>query len=191
MSTRKQKQRLEEVFRNLYARSTGAVAFSCNAAFGQKIDLTNTKTKLFQDSQRLPRALYFIGGARAQNDLSLKITNYCTAFETLFSTSQAELAHQLSERISFFLASDSDERMLIYRKIKEAYSLRSKVVHGSTIPNSTINKLYEVTLNCDHFARELIKLVMTNQTCVDLFELNQKEFEEKLVKLVLSGTHLK
>ena len=110
MSTRKQKQRLEEVFRNLYARSTGAVAFSCNAAFGQKIDLTNTKTKLFQDSQRLPRALYFIAGARAQNDLSLKITNYCTAFETLFSTSQAELAHQLSERISFFLAKYSITR---------------------------------------------------------------------------------
>ena len=162
----------------------------CNSAFGQKIDLTNTKTKLSQDSQRLPRALYFIGAARAQGDLSLKITNYCTAFETLFSTSQAELAHQLSERISFFLASNSEERTDIYRKIKEAYGLRSKVVHGNTIPNSTVNKLDEVTFRCDHYARELIKLVMANQTCVELFKLNQKEFEEELVRLVLSGTHL-
>ena len=62
-------------------------------------------TKVVKAEGRLSRALYFIGAARGSRDLGVKMMHYCTALETLFSTSQAELAHQLSERLAHFIES--------------------------------------------------------------------------------------
>ena len=47
---------------------------------------------------RLPRALYFLQGARSMGDLPHKVANYCTSFEALVSTSSTELAHQVSRK---------------------------------------------------------------------------------------------
>lgn len=79
---------------------------------------------------RLSRAFYLVNAARGERDIAIKVAHYCTAFETLFATSQTELAHQLSERIACFLYSNVEERLSAYRRIKNAYGLRSKVVHG-------------------------------------------------------------
>lgn len=53
----------------------------------------------------------------------------CQGLETLFSTSQAELAYQLSERLSCYLYETVDERLTHYRKVKAAY--------GSTVEDSS------------------------------------------------------
>lgn len=52
---------------------------------------------------RTGRAMQFITAARHARDLAFKITHYCSALETLFTTDVNELAHKLSERVAFFL----------------------------------------------------------------------------------------
>lgn len=43
-------------------------------------------------SDRLTRAFIFLQTARSEHDLSLKVAHYCSAFESLFSSSAAELS---------------------------------------------------------------------------------------------------
>lgn len=80
---------------------------------------------------RLDRAFYFIQAARASNEPAIKVANYCTALEALFSNDSQELSHKLAERISWMLCAGPEERLDTFRRIKAAYGVRSKVVHGS------------------------------------------------------------
>ena len=59
-------------------------------------------TNLRQDITRITRAFYFLQSARVCDDIGTKISQYCTAFECLFSVSNSELKHRLSETIAFF-----------------------------------------------------------------------------------------
>jgi len=45
---------------------------------------------------RSGRAMQFVVAARRAPDLAFKVANYCSAFETLFTTESTELAHKLA-----------------------------------------------------------------------------------------------
>ena len=59
---------------------------------------------------RVGRALVFIKQARESINLAFRISNYCSALETLFSTDSVELSHKLSERTAYFLSDDLNKR---------------------------------------------------------------------------------
>lgn len=109
-------------------------------------------TQLTSRHPRISRAIYLIDAARGQSDIAIKVSHYCSAFESLFSTSQAELAHQLSERLSCFLYETVEERLKHYRKVKAAYGLRSKVVHGG---RSRLNTERREGSRCYRYVRVL------------------------------------
>jgi hypothetical protein len=110
---------------------------------------------------RLDRAIRFLQQARSSDDLGQKIANYCSFFEALLSTSSAELSHQLSERAAFFLSNSPSERLRLFREIKKAYGIRSKIVHGDILSTSAIASLVDIAGSCDRTARALmLKIIL-------------------------------
>ena len=63
-----------------------------------------------------------------------KLVDYLIAAEALFLSDMTdkptESTHRLSERVALFLGKSIDERKQIFRFFKQAYSLRSAIVHG-------------------------------------------------------------
>lgn len=70
---------------------------------------------------RFGRALQFINSARHSPNITIKISQYCSALETLFTTDSAELSHKLSERVAFFLAQAGFNRVDVFKTVKAAY----------------------------------------------------------------------
>ena len=124
---------------------------------------------------RLSRAIRFLQQARGSDDLGLKIANYCSFFEALLSTSSTELSHQLSERVAFFLSDQPQERLRLFREVKKAYGVRSKIVHGDILSSSTISSLSRVSEQCDKVARALLLKVVYDDDLVDLFNKGSSE----------------
>ncbi|MDR5860702.1 hypothetical protein FZZ93_07450 [Halomonas eurihalina] len=115
-------------------------------------------TALKKHLGRLTVANHHIREARNNRDIGFKIANYCSFFETLFSTDSSELSHQLSQRVSFFLSKQPTERIHHYTLLKKAYSIRSKAVHGDML-DSKQKELKKISQHCDQLARDcLIKI---------------------------------
>jgi len=114
----------------------------------------------------------------------MKVAHYCAAFETLFATSQTELAHQLSERVACYLWQSHEERLLGYRRLKAAYALRSKVVHGSTIRAEKVADAVDISEYCDQVARHLFARIVTAPDALRLFERESEDFDEEMLRLI-------
>jgi hypothetical protein len=141
-------------------------------------------TQLVKGTSRIALSVYHITGARFDPDIGLKVSNYCSALEALFSTSQAELAHQLSERLAFFIASSNEERLSIYKKAKQAYTVRSKIVHGTTIRESDIDNIKELSEFCDRSLRKTITKILSNQGLREIIEGNSDKLDSYMIDLI-------
>lgn len=131
------------------------------------------------EANRMNRAYYFTDLARLNFDIGTKVSLYCSAFECLFSVSNGELRHRLSETIANYLESDFDLKKEVYTKVKTIYDLRSTVTHGSGISKKLINneavKLKEIGTNCDEILRRCFTKIMTDQNLVDLYIENNNQ----------------
>ncbi len=142
-------------------------------------------TRLSRETTRTERALYFLQTARNYYDLGLKIAAYCSGFEALFSTSQAELAHQLSERVACFVAEERSNRLPIYRQIKEAYGIRSRIIHGGILRPSAIDKLPDIASNCDEFMRMIMVKILRDDETRKVFEARPEDLDEYMLTRLL------
>ena len=140
-------------------------------------------TKVVKDETRITRALYFVLAARGSTDLGIKIMHYCTALETLFSTSQAELAHQLSERIAHFSESKPDKRIETYRMMKKAYTLRSKITHGSAFPAKDFDDLLNLSVACDDLLRRSFKRMSSDHDMAKMFGIEAR-LDDYFIELI-------
>jgi hypothetical protein len=61
--------------------------------------------------------LYGTGG---RGDVQVRIANYCSALESLFSNDTTELTHKLSERVSWFIGEDAANRISTFHRVKKA-----------------------------------------------------------------------
>ncbi|MET3536423.1 HEPN domain-containing protein [Chryseobacterium limigenitum] len=115
---------------------------------GQKLNNHN-------DLSRFARSNMFLNEARKQSTLPLKITNYISFFECLFSTTSVEISHQVSERISFFLNryDQNIKKIEIYKIIKSCYAIRSKYIHGDKLENK-----HKELINLQSFSNQIDKL---------------------------------
>jgi hypothetical protein len=144
-------------------------------------------TQLVSGSKRISRASYFVQAARSSWDLTIKVANYCSAMEAMFASSQAELAHQLSERVACYLGDSLDARLDVYRQVKEAYGIRSKVVHGSTVKEGEAPKIIQAANNCDLIMREVLVRVIGDAGESAVFDLAAPEFDKYFQERVFSG----
>jgi hypothetical protein len=124
---------------------------------------------------RVDRAMNFLQQARSADDLGQKIANYCSFFECLLSTSSAELSHQLSERAAFFLTDDPADRLRIFRDMKKAYGVRSKIVHGDILSPNAISGLVQISKHCDDTARALVRKILHHPVLDDLMTTGSNE----------------
>lgn len=140
-----------------------------------------------KDNSRIGRALTWINAARGSPINSIRVANFCTAFETLFSTTQNEIAHQLSERIAIFLHPEKQERLETYQSLKRAYELRSRIIHGSTTSESVMKNPVVIASQCEDFARKIISKIIENDSIFEMFNKSNDSLSTDLLNMVLTG----
>jgi Apea-like HEPN len=138
----------------------------------------HTKT----NSTRYSRAFGHVGRAQSTTLFSEKITFYCSALEALLATQQAELSHQIAERVALISSVDPEQRMQNYRFLKECYSFRSKYIHGSPISDIGDGKMAEMSTKLDAAVRDAVEAVfndealaaaLSDQTALDNYMLQK------------------
>jgi len=143
-------------------------------------------TRLQKGIDRVSIVFYFLQSARSNSDLAIRIVDYCTCFEALFSTSTAELSHQLAERIALFIGDSSKERRDIFNKIKEAYGIRSRIIHGDLLTPSKINRLYNISETCDNFLRRILYKLFLDIELSNIFSTPPNELDDYFLDLILA-----
>jgi hypothetical protein len=149
---------------------------------GGKYPLKNPLTK---DIGRLGRASYFCRVARATSQLPLKILNYCTVLECLFTSDSSEVTHKVAERLAYFLGADSTERRYYYHLAREAYRIRSKAIHGQAI-RSTVEDMERISSGMDEAIRLIFLDCEEGKGHFKFFEIDDKNFEAEFNDLILS-----
>jgi hypothetical protein len=124
---------------------------------------------LNKNFSRVSRGLLFVNQAREARNLAYKISNYCSALETVFSTDSAELSHKLSERIAYFLQNDFN-KLTTFKLIKKAYSVRSKLTHGDTLDHRQIKVLDEISFEIDVILRFSFNKILKDQNLLTIFD---------------------
>jgi hypothetical protein len=109
------------------------------------------------------------------------------AFETLFSTSQAEHAHQLSERVACFLFETITDRLSNYHKVKAACGFRSKVVHGSTLKERNLPDAVTMSEYCDQFPEPSSVDCLPRRPLVSCLNSKPQAFHDRMLSLIFSG----
>ncbi|HZE62360.1 MAG TPA: hypothetical protein VE056_00690 [Pyrinomonadaceae bacterium] len=135
---------------------------------------------------RTMRAFYWIQAGRAAGGLGERIASFCTAMESLFATSSSELAHQLAERMAVFLSDQPEERLQVYRQVKTAYRLRSKVVHGDLLRQSMEDELIESSMGCDDLLRQAIQKAAANKEARKALDGSNESLDRYFMELLLT-----
>ena len=94
----------------------------------------------YNSHDRINRAWIFILKARSTSFLPDKIASYIAVLECLFTTSNEEVSHKVSERVAFYLGGTKDEKAAIFKKVREGYSVRSKYLHGQQLEKKHSNR---------------------------------------------------
>ena len=123
---------------------------------------------LFKNAARLHRVVFFLQAARAQDRLPLRIAHYCTCFETLFTTDSIEVSHKVAERMARFLGTTPEERQRIYDQVKDAYGIRSSVVHGELLSKRFAN-VEPNSVECDRLLRSTIRRILLDPSLLEMF----------------------
>jgi hypothetical protein len=105
-----------------------------------------------------------------------------TVFEAVLSTDKNEITHQIAERTAYLLEKGEDQRYKTYRRMKQLYNTRSRVVHGDVE-----NKVGAITT--DRLRLDARITVVPKQDVSDAFEicmrvLGQVLLEPRLVSLL-------
>lgn len=125
---------------------------------------------------RFERALFYVQIARSNDDLSLKISEYCSTLESLLSTNPNEIAHQLSERVAILIGQNKSDRNQIYREIKKAYGIRSKIVHGAKISDKEIKGIPQLSRKLDSYLR-IVFLKISDDEYWPIFKSDNQEID--------------
>lgn len=136
-----------------------------------------------REAKRISRAIYFTSVARSVGDLGVKIVNYCTALETLFSTDAAELTHKVSQRTAVFMGGTIDAKVATYDLMKKAYGVRSKVVHGEGLANEASERIASISQSVDGLVRSVLVKILSSDEIASTFELNKEDLDRHYLRL--------
>ena len=101
------------------------------------------------------------------------------ALEALFSEGASELAHQVSERAASLLEPPGEGRIERYRKLKEVYRLRSKIVHGAQPIRPAwardVQQFTGLLRDAEDVVREALRHVLTRPDITSIFCASSSE----------------
>ena len=152
------------------------------------LSTTNSSDRTFmldKSVHRSGRAMQFIHAARISTNLAYRISHYCSALETLFSNDAAELSHKLSERTAFFLSAHGFNRREVFRKIKQAYTVRSKLTHGDILKQKQIDELPEISCLCDVYLRTIMNAIFGDERLREIFDVKRDAVETYFEEMIL------
>lgn len=138
---------------------------------------------LEKNFSRINRGLIFVKQAREARNLAYKISNYCSALETIFSTDNVELSHKLSERVSFFLK-DEFNILETFKNVKKSYAVRSKLTHGDTLDAKQIEILDDISIKIDNILRISINKIINNKNLLTIFESPKNVIDQYFEELI-------
>lgn len=139
-----------------------------------------------KDYSRSARALHYVRAARTSQNLAFRISHYCSALESLFSTTTSELSHRLSERVAFYLGEFGRNRREVYANVKKAYEVRSSLTHGGTLRPQKISELHDISQTCDSYLRQIFSSVFTSDMRVtELFDVEAAKIDAYFNDLIL------
>ncbi|MEX8546195.1 MAG: hypothetical protein V5804_01220, partial [Mucilaginibacter sp.] len=131
---------------------------------------------------RLVRAYLFLMVARTTSEVTLKISFYMTLLESLFTSNNNEVQHQLSERSSLFIGGEKHEKKEIFELVKDAYTLRSNLMHGNFI-KKTDAEVKRISKNIDEVIRKIFNKILAGESSV--FLLSDSDGDKKSLKNIL------
>lgn len=134
---------------------------------------------------RISTALSYFWSALVANEPNQVFTNLSILLECLLSTDSRELAHKISERAAIILGNDNNDRLAIYKNIKQIYGKRSKIVHGEGVPakGRLHPEKFMITPKLTYFPKHLMSKVI--KFSIDL--LNALLKDKEYVKIARSS----
>ncbi len=141
-------------------------------------------------SSRLLRFLSLLEKGRNMPDVGIKLGLFCSCLECLFSKkdTNTEVTHRVAEKAAFLLGSNPVERKDIYKRVQQAYDMRSSVLHGGTIRDKDLSKLPEVSSDTDSILRKVFTKIILNPDLLKLFTEDETRLQEMFLELLFSGT---
>jgi hypothetical protein len=118
----------------------------------------------------------------------MKLVNYCTAVESLFSSSQGELMHQLSERLACFLEKPGGSRIETYKRFKRAYNFRSRITHGAAVATKEFDEVKQLASVCDEFLRRSLRRLLEDEELQRIFASGD-QLDEFFLTSILGSSH--
>jgi hypothetical protein len=85
------------------------------------------------------------------------------------------------------LGNDGGERIAIFKRIKAAYNVRSKVVHGDRIAKKLAEQAADLARTCDDLLRKSLLKIITTPGLPEIFSRPPHELEEYLTYMVLDN----
>ncbi|WP_316817286.1 HEPN domain-containing protein [Pedobacter nyackensis] len=150
--------------------------------------ITTPANFLEYNKSRVARAMDFILLARSISFLISKISFNISAFECLFTSYPTEVTHKVCERASIFIGGNADEKIANYEAINEAYTVRSKYLHGNIIKH-TRDKLIALSAKTDELLRFcIVKITNENDELFQMPETegNIKKFENHFKNMLFN-----
>lgn len=145
------------------------------------------KTFISKEYSRYGRAYSFIKAARRDFNPAMKISHYCSALESLFSTDNTELTHKLSERVAIFLKDYGYNPLTVYDQIKYYYSIRSKVTHGDSLQGKKLETIPDKSQEFDNLLRVIMNAIISSDELMQLFNGDSVAFDVHFKNKLLCG----
>ena len=164
---------------NTVCDTNRSLIFSNKAVMGGKVS--------DKGYSRFARFYHFLDTSRRTPYEAVKIAHCCSALESLFSTDTVELSHRLSERVAFLFARHGHDAEVVYQFIKDCYSVRSSVTHGSPVPSKFSKGLETQSEILQNYMRELVFLLAKDKRLFTVLEGGNEGVEQYFRKLIFSS----
>lgn len=112
---------------------------------------------------RIANALEFFRVGLNMTAYQLRFVLFVIVLESIYSTSNIEVAYALSQRLAWFLGKDSRERMDYFGTAKKCYKIRSRIVHGTTVKGNLKAEINNLMVKIEDMTRKsLCKILLEN-----------------------------
>lgn len=133
---------------------------------------------------RIANALEFFRVGLGFVAWQLRFVMFVVALESIYSTSNVEVAYSLSQRLAWFLG-DAVNRTDYFRKAKKIYAIRSNIIHGTTISANLKVEIDSLLIEVEDMARKTLIKILLNEELINIFSETEK-LKDYLEKLTLN-----
>lgn len=146
-------------------------------------------------SNRIELFLYNLQLTRNESYIPSKIAMYATLFETLLSTDSSTIGHKMAERVALMLEEEYENRLKIFKTVKQMYTIRSSVFHGDKLKKEFDKwdycKFEDFSYEVDQIIRKLIRKIIENDKLNKMFSEDDTQALNKYFnELIFKGSNM-